>query len=344
MIQVRSKRFWIGAAISLVFIVLLLRKTDLHEVWYAWSHAQPQWLLAGVAVYFCSITLRAFRYRFILLSRISLTTRQLFPILSIGYASNNILPARTGELVRAYVLGERYEVSKMFALGTIAVERLFDGLALIGILITTALFLHAASSGPLRELALLTIPVFAIAFAVFLSVLASPRLSEMAAVKVVRLAPERWREKLEELALAFISGLGSLRHPKWFTIVVVSSAVTWTMEGIVFACVGQALDMHFALGYYLMAASAANLAITVPSSQGGIGPYDFFAAQVMILAGASASVAAAFALAVHALVILPITLVGLFFLWRMHLHLNQAVRSEQAEPLIDEVVAPLPEA
>jgi uncharacterized protein (TIRG00374 family) len=276
-----------------------------------------------------------------LLSRISLTTRQLFPILSIGYASNNILPARTGELVRAYVLGERYEVSKMFALGTIAVERLFDGLALIAILIASAFFL--GSNGPLRELALVTIPVFAIAFFVFLGVLASPRLSELAAVRVLRLAPERWREKLEELALSFISGLGSLRHPTWFAIVIVTSVLTWSMEGVVFAWVGRALDMHFALGYYLMAAAAANLAITAPSSQGGIGPYEFFAAQTMIFAGASASVAAAFALAVHALVILPITFVGLFFLWRMHLHLSQAVRSERAEPLIDEPVAPLPE-
>jgi uncharacterized membrane protein YbhN (UPF0104 family) len=164
-------------------------------------------------------------------------------------------------------------------------------------------------------------------------------LSEALARKLVRIAPSRFHQRAEELALAFISGLGSLRHPRLFAIVIVTSALSWLMEGVVFLLVGRALSVHIAPGYFLMAAAAANLAITAPSSQGGIGPYEFFAAQTIIFAGASASVAAAFALAVHALVILPITLVGLFFLWRTHLHLSQAVNQERAEPLIDEPVA-----
>ena len=336
MIQIRSRRFWIGTAVSLVFIGLLLWRTDLREVWDTWRRAQPLWLLAALAVYFCSVQLRAFRYRFILLSRISISAWELFPILAIGYMANNLLPARAGELVRAYVLGERHKVSKMFSLGTIAVERLFDGLALIGILLSAAIFLGV--NGALRDLAIITVPLFALAFALFLTVLASPSLSERLALRLVRLAPSRFHERAEELALAFISGLGSLRHPRLFAIVIVTSALSWTMEGIVYSLVGRALGMQIAPGFYFMAAAAANLAITAPSSQGGIGPYEFFAAQTIIFAGASASVAAAFALAVHALVILPITLVGLYFLWRTHLHLSQAVRQERAEPLIDEPV------
>ena len=332
----RSRRFWIGTAVSLVFIVLLLRRTNLGDVWDAWSHANPLWLLAAVALYFVSVWVRALRYRYILISRINLSSWQLFPILAIGYMANNILSARAGELVRAYVLGERHNVSKMFSLGTIAVERLFDGLTLLGLLLCTGLMLGV--NGALRDLAIITAPLFAAALLVFLAILASPSRSEAVAMRLVALAPARFRGHAGELATAFISGLGSLRHPGLFGVVIATSVVAWTMEGVVYSFVGRALGMHVGISYYMMATAAANLAITAPSSQGGIGPYEFFAKQTLLLAGVSASVATAFALAAHFLVLLPITVVGLFFLWRINLSLGQAVRREEQEPLIDDVV------
>jgi glycosyltransferase 2 family protein len=332
----RSRRFWLGTVVSLIFIALLLWRTDLREVWNAWRRADPRWLAAAIALYFASVQMRAFRYHFILLSRISISSWELFPILAIGYMANNLLPARAGELVRAYVLGERHNVSKMFSLGTVAVERLFDGLTLLGILICSGIFLGV--NGVLRDLAIVTAPLFALALIIFLAVLASPSASETIAKRLVRMAPARFHERAEGLAIAFISGLGSLRHPRLFAIVIVTSALSWLMEGLVFALVGRALGISLPLGFFIMASAAANLAITAPSSQGGIGPYEFFAAQTLVYAGIGASVSAAFALAAHALVILPVTLAGLFFLWRINLSLGQAVRREQAAPLLDEPV------
>ncbi|MGI8551223.1 MAG: lysylphosphatidylglycerol synthase transmembrane domain-containing protein [Dehalococcoidia bacterium] len=326
--MLRTRRFWIGTFVSLVFIGLLLWKTNLHQVWDAWRHADPRWIVAAVAVYLISVWLRAFRYRYILLSRVDLSSAQLFPILMIGYMANNVLPVRAGELVRAYVLGERYNVSKMFSLGTIAVERLFDGLALLGLLLATGLLLGV--NGVLRGLLFVTAPVFAVALAVFIGVLASPAQSEALARRAISVLPARFRERAQGLVSGFIEGLGALRHPRAFAVVAVTSLLTWSLEGAVYSLVGRALGLHFGLGYYIMATAAANLAITAPSSQGGIGPYEFFAAQTLILAGAGSSVAAAFALATHALVIILATVMGLFFLWRVHLNLGQAVRREEA--------------
>jgi len=331
--MLHSRRFWLGTAVSLLFIGLLLWKTNLAEVGAVWRHADPRWLLAAVAVYFVSIWIRAFRYRYILVSRVSLSAWQLFPILAIGYTANNLLPARAGELVRAYVLGERYSVSKMFSLGTIAVERLFDGLTLLGLLLSMGLVLGV--NGPLRDLALVTVPLFLLALVLFLAILASPGRSEAIATRLALLAPERFRDQARDLSTSFIGGLGSLRHPLPFAIVIVTSAVSWTLEGTVFSLVGRALGLEVALGFYIMAAAAANLAITAPSTAGGIGPYEFFAAQTLIFAGVGPSVAAAFALAIHALVLLPITLVGLVSLWKINVSLGQVLRRERAAPLVD---------
>jgi glycosyltransferase 2 family protein len=330
----RSRRFWLGTGVSVVFIALFLRSTNLGRVAAAWRQADPRWLLAAVAVYFVSIWLRAFRYRYILLSRVNLSSWQLFPILAIGYTANNLLPARAGELVRAYVLGERYHVSKMFSLGTVAVERLFDGLTLLGLLLCMGV--AVGLKGPLRTLAIVMIPIFVVALAAFVGILISPRRSEHVAGRLATLAPARFRGQAQALSVSFIDGLGSLRHPIPFAVVIVTSVVSWTMEGVVFKCVAQALGVPLPLRFGVMADAAANLAISAPSSQGGIGPYEFFAQRTFILASVGSSEAAALALAVHALVILPVTIVGLLSLWRINVSLGQALRGEQAVPLVEE--------
>lgn len=324
--MLRSRRFWIGSAVSVVFIVFLLWKTNPRELWNAWSHADLRWLLLAIVLEMCGISIRALRWRYVLLSRVNLSVPQLFPVLVIGFMANNVLPARAGELVRAYVLGERYKVSKMLALGTVAIERLFDGLALLGLFIGSALFLGVDSV--LRDLAIVTVPIFAGALGVFIFVIVDPEASERLATRLIAWLPARFHDRAQELVSAFLSGLSALRHPWPLFVVSVSSVAAWTMEGVVFTVVAHGLGLNPGFGYCLMAVSAANLAITAPSSQGGIGPYEFFAARALILSGVGASAAAAFALAAHAVIILPVTALGLIFLWSINISLSQAIGAE----------------
>ena len=50
----------------------------------------------------------------------------MFAYLAVGYAANNVLPARLGELVRSHYLGDREGISRTTTLGTVVVERVVD--------------------------------------------------------------------------------------------------------------------------------------------------------------------------------------------------------------------------
>jgi hypothetical protein len=102
------------------------------------------------------------------------------------------------------------------------------------------------------------------------------------------------------------------------------------MEAGVFWLVGQSFGLHLNFGWFMMAMSAGNLALAAPSTQGGIGPFEFFARTVIVFAGASEAVAVAYALVVHAMIIVPVTLLGLIFLPAYHLKL--AAPPPSAEP------------
>ena len=318
--MLRSARVWLGLLISAVFIGLLLFRTDPARIWDALRGANYWWIAPAVGVYFASVWVRAVRYRFIVRTVKDIPPAELFPVLVVGYMANNLLPARIGELVRAYMLSERQQVGKMAALGTVAVERLFDGLTLLGFLALTVLWL--GGDGVLTDLTLIAVAIFAVALAVFVAALAAPNATEQLVTRLALLLPERFRDRAYTLACSFVEGLRSLRHPDAFAWVTGTSLAAWLMEAVVYMLVGYAFGLDIRFGYYVMAVGAGNLAITAPSSAGGIGPFEFFVKQVLIGAAVADSVAAVYSFAVHAVILVPVTVLGLYYLWAMGLSLG----------------------
>lgn len=325
--MLRSWRFWVGAAISLVFIVLAFHSTNLGAMGSALGKADYRWLLPGLVVYVASIYVRSIRYGALVRRLVDAPAHQLFGVLCIAFMANNIVPARAGELVRAYVMGERYGIKKVAALGTVIVERLFDGLTLLAFLLVTVLLLGANST--LRDLALAALAVFVLGLLLFAAILAFPARCERLIHRLTDLLPARARPLARELASSLLDGMVTLRHPGTAVVAIVSSPIAWGMEACTFWCVGQAFGLHLNFGWYLMTMAAGNLALTVPSSQGGIGPFEYFAKQVLVFAGVGGSTAAAYTIAVHAMVILPVTLLGLVFLSTFHVSLSRAMSAKR---------------
>jgi len=317
-------RVLIGLAISLFFIAMLLRIADPRQIGTALAGANYIWLIPAVGIFFVELWVRAVRYEHIIKSLRPARAAGLFPILVIGNMANNLLPLRVGEVVRAYLIGERYNLSKMASLGTGVVERIFDGLTLLALLTVTVLILGA--SGAIHDITLTAVAVFALALAFFIACLASPDGSERLLDRLCRPLPRRYRVRIVGFGVSFIEGLRALRRPDAVAWVLGTSFLAWFLETLVFVCVGQAFGLEVGIGYYVMAVSAANLALTAPSTPGGTGLFEFVVMQVMVLAGVDESVAAAYALAAHFTVLLPATLLGLYCLWSMQLSLGSLSR------------------
>ncbi len=76
--------------------------------------------------------------------------------------------------------------------------------------------------------------------------------------------------------------------------------------------------------------AAANLSVSVPSSQGGLGPFEFFVRQTLVLSGVAAPLATAYALALHAVLLIPMISLGLVSLWVTGISLGDIVRPTTA--------------
>ena len=164
--MLRSLRFWIGAAISIVLIVLFFRATNPGEIKDAFGEADYIYMVPAIAVLFVALWTRCYRWSLLMRPIAAIPAKRLFSYAIIGYMANNLLPARAGEVVRAYVVGDREGVSKAGTLGTIAVERLFDGVTLVLMLLAAGAIVGLGDER-LQLIAALSTALFVIALAAF---------------------------------------------------------------------------------------------------------------------------------------------------------------------------------
>lgn len=312
---------FLGFLLTLIFGGLALYKLDLREVGSALLEADYLFVAPALLATFCGYLLRAARWRVILLPSKEVTAGRLFPPLIIGFAVNNLLPARMGEFVRAYLLGEKEGISKSLSFATVVVERILDGLTLIFSLFLVSLLFALPGWG--RKMGLLSLLFFGGALA-FLFLLLYGR--EQTSRVVERLAtPFGLADRATQVVDSFVGGVEALRRRRLIPNLVLLSTFVWSCETMSYLFLTLAFPVSLSPLTRVVAALfimvVANLGILIPSSPGYIGTFHFFAMSALAVFGAARETALSYAVVSHAMQYLLITGLGLLFLWRENLSL-----------------------
>ncbi len=342
----KSFRFWLAIGISVVFLGIFLSRLDLRETWELMVEANYFLLAPAVVVYFGSVYFRTLRWQYLMAPVKRLSVSRLYPVVVVGYMANNILPVRLGEVVRAYYVGEREKVSKVSALATIAVERVFDGLTLLFFAAVVGLFLPIV--GLLQGLAdEAGVPWILLAMAMsmpFVGVLlfmiaaaASPAWFVVLLDRTTGLLPGRVRDRVRALVNGFIDGLASLKDPRRLALVFILSLPVWLAEALMYYIVAFSFDLDKSFGaaelagVILLVTAVSNLATAIPAAGGGVGAFEVAAATTLTLLGAEASAAGAYTIVVHAALLIPVTLLGFVFLWSEKVSFGQLARESRMQ-------------
>jgi uncharacterized protein (TIRG00374 family) len=330
---VKRWQVWLGVLISAFFIWRVAQSLRIGALWQALRDANYLWLIPGIAVYFLAVWARAWRWHYLLRGLKRIPTRTVFPIVTIGYMGNNIYPARAGELLRAYVLRRQEGVPISASLATILVERAFDGIVMLAFVFVNLpeldrLTHDSGFAGSIRTLALWGAVLFAAAVLLFVLMAIFPRPAlRMAESLFGRLLPERYRVRALALVERFVGGLVSLRSPADVLMVLLTSIVIWLLETGKYFLLMQGFNFTISFFGLMLMNGIVNLATTIPSAPGYIGTFDAPGIAVLKAYGVSEGIAAGYTLVLHAALLVPITLLGAFFMLRANISW-QRVRME----------------
>jgi uncharacterized protein (TIRG00374 family) len=338
-----NRRLWIGTAVTAGFLVLLYLRFDFSGMGAALADAEYVFLVPAIGSYFLFLYFRALRWRNLLEPFAPTRTNRLFPVVLVGYTANAVLPMRLGDLVQAYYLSTREPVRVSTVLATLLIERVFDGITLLFFLAATAAFLpipglaeSIGDSAGLPPWSLAAIVVVPFTIVLWLMMLAAiyPAVFLSRAEWVTGKLPDRLAHKAFELVHLFIRGFAGLHRPARFFAVFLLSLPVWLAAAGSYFFVGLAFDMraevdNVALMFAVVAvvASISTLAGSIPSSQGSIGPFEFFTVATLVFLGVSPGFAIAFALVVHLAQLVPTVIAGLLYVLAKGISMRQLTES-----------------
>ncbi len=313
----------LGIALGVVLPVLAFQGVDVSESWHrAMSCRGSDLMLAGFC-FLATLWLRAWRWQVLLEGRRRVRAGSCLSATCVGFLANNVLPFRLGELVRVRSLRQLEGVSAAALLGSVAIERVLDLLALVLML---AGYLVLVSAGPhAAELALAGWVALAITLALA-SVLAlgywRRHWLRACVAGPLSLVSARLADRAADIALRFCEGLKVFASVRQVVQVGILSLGVWGVSVGTCWFVGRGLGLDLAPEHYVVVVFMTAFGAVVPAAPGAVGTYHGFARLGLYLVAVhSGEVALAFAAVLHALEWVLVNATGLWFLARDRLRL-----------------------
>ena len=311
----------VGLVLAVALLLWALRGVHLDEVIRHIRSAQPWPLFAATVLATLTFPLRLVRWRLLLRHEDgrSVAATPLWHAVAIGFMANNLLPFRAGELVRVLVATRLAGVRFSATLSSIAVERIFDGLAVLGMMS----FALLASDLP-RDVAVGGVRVahaaqvaggmVAVALLAAILVVAFP----LAAERLVRrlLPAGRFADRIVRLIEGIRQGLAALRSPALLAGVVFWSLVLWLVNAYALYLGFKAFGISVDLLGALLLQGILVLGISVQLTPGYVGQFEAAIVAALALYGVPNDLASSYAIAYHGATFLPITLLGAWSLAR----------------------------
>jgi uncharacterized protein (TIRG00374 family) len=313
-------KFWGGMAVSVFFMTLLLGKMDFRQLGAALCSADYHFILLAIACTFFSYFLRAVRWRYLLISEKLIPLNSLYPATIIGYMANNLLPARLGEFVRAYVLAEREGLETPAVFASLVIDRLFDGFTVLLILVVTLFTLRLPQGMTDAESALKVGGV--ITFLLYSAVLFFLFLLKRRTAETLSLVgwllkpfPRTFSQRLLPLLGSFVEGIRISPRPIHLVALLFSSLLIWVFAVLPVDMILRGFGIQLPMTASMFILVLLVFAVMVPASPGYIGTYHYACFQGLSLFGIPQATAVSIALVIHGTSFFPVVIAGFFHLW-----------------------------
>lgn len=329
-------KFWLGIGISVFLMALLFSKIDFRLLVSALRSADYRYIFMAVCLTFFSYFLRAVRWRYLLISEKRIPLSSLYPATIIGYMANNILPARLGEFVRAYMLARREQLEAPAVFASLVIDRLFDGFTVLLLLLITLFTLRLPAG--IEDAALALRAGGAIMFLLYCGVVLFLYLLKRQTVRtlsvvgfVMKPFPKRFSDSLIPMLGSFIGGIRLSTRGGHLAALFATSAGIWLFCLLPVDMTLRSFNIHLPLTASMFILIMLVFAVMVPASPGFIGTYHYACYKGLSVFGIPETTSVSIALVMHGTAFFPVIFAGLYYLWKNKISLNELQGADKAE-------------
>jgi glycosyltransferase 2 family protein len=338
------KQFAIGLIVAILAIYFTFRNISFEELLNSFSGVNFLYLIPSAILIVISFALRGVRWKILLSPIKEVKTTQLFSPLMIGFMGN-LLPARAGEFIRAYLLAKREEIAFTGSFASIVVERIFDTFMLMGLFCWLLLFnSHIFSSE--TEFSGMTLDELAFKFGVlgcagvviltvFIYLMCFQKnLVAKIVIWVSKFLPVGWDKKIQTLVDKFGEGLEIVKDKGALVKVTFYSAAVWFLVALSYYPLYWAYDLQNksaeSVGILLVMVCIFIAAFPTP---GFVGSFHLGVSVALHhIMGENEVVALSFGMVIWALNMAIVLLIGVYYILTDHLSPSQLTEmGEQSE-------------
>lgn len=324
-----KKRKIVALIITIALLGIIFYKINWHELISTFKDFNFKNMIYIVPLYVLTLYLRGIRWKALLLNNPKYSSLHLGEVFTVGSMLNIFLPARAGDVYRAYYLGSVKEEKKMKVFGSIILERTLDGICVFLILLAAVLMYF-------REQWILNLAygigtLFIGSLLVFYLIFKFNKI-DLICKKSTGLAeklPSKISQPLKSFIIkicsyinSFMEGFEVLDNFKCTIIAFLTSLIIWGIECYVAYLIVDSFDLglRFAAGLFVI--SLISFSTMLPSTSVFLGPYQYAYIIALGIFHIQKSTALAVSTVHQAILMLMLTAIGGFYLMKFNISIN----------------------
>lgn len=215
--------------------------------------------------------LKAWRWRLLLSAvRPFRPLRDLFSPMMIGFAFNNVLPARIGEFVRCAVFSRQQQVSLAVSISSLVLERIFDGIAILFYLAIGLFFVQGLPDFARKgALVFSCMAVLVVLVSLCYVIWTRPIIALIEGVlKRIPFLPAALTKKVCAVLEGGAAGLATIKDPRLVTAMLAISLVKWALNWFIILLALWAFGLPATIPQGMVLMGCVAFAVSLPNAPG----------------------------------------------------------------------------
>lgn len=331
----KKKQFW-GSIIAIVLLAYCVEDISISQIKVMYQSVNFYFLIPSLGFSFGMIIFRAVRWRVIIEKTKKVGLIRIISLYSAGQVVNISMPALTGQVGRLLLFAKKESLSKTYVFSTIVLEVVFDAVTMFLFII----FLSTASFAFPPEYRSVSI-ILAIGTGILIILLyILLHFEKQIGVLGKKILRGRWPGvyiTLKRFSKSFTKGISLLRSTQYFFRTFMFSVASWVAHALLIYFLFTSFGFNLPIIAAIVVMVLNTLALMIPITPGNVGTFELVVVAALLAYGIPKSDAVLFAMALHILDLIPIFIMGLFFLRSEKVNLKEIHEQGAKEEILDRV-------